>query len=66
MNMLKPDVELAERKGVSDAPRPCRNCGHESHYGETCFAEVWEELLCDCEEYEAETAEDILEREGRI
>jgi hypothetical protein len=69
--MMTPEDELQDRKGVSDVPRPCRNCGHSeiAHINEIgddvpCCGE--EMTPCGCMNYEPQTAEDILDRESRI
>lgn len=66
------DEEIESRKGVSDVPRPCRNCGHDYHIFRTPINYPWsgdlvdEVCECGCRNYEPIEAEDILDREGRI
>lgn len=65
----------------TDPGRPCRNCGHEAHVGACEYepgdrwvtgnqAEAPTVLMalppCGCTHYEPMSAEDALEREGRI
>jgi hypothetical protein len=65
------DEQLAERSGVSDVPRVCRNCGHEEneHVDGTCAdngpsqigEDGWgnpEYELCGCRVFDPMTRED--------
>ena len=61
------EEELQDRKGVSDEPRPCRNCGRhwDSHSGPIRRCPNIAGIgygAC----YEPVTAEDILDRESGI